>query len=38
VLFGAVLGTLVLKEPFGRNRILAAAVIAAGAVLLNLGR
>ncbi len=38
VLFGAALGALVLKEPFGRHRILAAAVIAAGAVLLNMGR
>ena len=38
VLFGAALGALVLKEPFGRYRIVASAVIAAGAVLLNLGR
>ena len=38
VLFGAALGALVLKEPFGRYRILAAAVVAGGAVLLNLGR
>ena len=38
VLFGAALGALVLKEPFGRYRIMAAAVVAAGAVLLNLGR
>ncbi len=38
VLFGAVLGALVLKESFGRHRILASAVVAAGAVLLNLGR
>ncbi|MCZ6859729.1 MAG: DMT family transporter [Alphaproteobacteria bacterium] len=38
VLFGAALGALVLKEPFGRYRILASAVVAAGAVLLNLGR
>ena len=38
VLFGAVLGAVVLKEPFGRHRILASAVVAAGAVLLNLGR
>jgi len=36
VLFGAALGTLALKEPFGRQRIAAAAVIAGGAVLLNL--
>ena len=38
VLFGAVLGALVLKESFGRHRILASAVVAAGAVLLTLGR
>ena len=38
VLFGAALGALVLKEPFGRYRILASAVVAAGAVLLSLGR
>jgi len=38
VLFGAILGTLVLKESFGLYRILASAVVAAGAVLLNLGR
>ena len=37
VLFGAILGAVVLKESFGRHRILASAVIAAGAVLLNLG-
>ena len=37
VLFGAALGALVLKESFGRQRILAAAVVAAGAVLLNFG-
>jgi len=38
VIFGAAIGTLVLKEPFGRFRIAAAAVVASGAVLLNLGR
>ncbi len=38
VLFAAALGALVLKEPFGRHRILASAVVVAGAVLLNLGR
>ena len=37
VLFGAILGALVLKESFGRTRILASAVVVAGAVLLNLG-
>ncbi len=38
VLFGAILGAVALKESFGRQRILAAAVVAAGAVLMNLGR
>lgn len=37
VLIGAALGTLVLKEPFGRYRIAAATVVAGGAVLLNSG-
>ncbi len=37
VLFGAALGALVLKESFGKPRILAAATVALGAVLLNLG-
>ncbi|MFQ6017270.1 MAG: EamA family transporter [Kiloniellaceae bacterium] len=38
VLIGAAIGTFVLKEPFGRHRIVAAAAVATGAVLLNLGR
>ncbi len=38
VLFGAILGAVVLKESFGRHRILSSAVVVAGAVLLNLGR
>jgi drug/metabolite transporter (DMT)-like permease len=38
VLFGAALGARVHKKPFGRYRILASAAVAAGAVLLNLGR
>lgn len=37
VLIAAAIGTLLLKEPFGRHRIAAAAVVAAGAVLLNVG-
>ncbi|RMD65327.1 MAG: EamA family transporter [Alphaproteobacteria bacterium] len=37
VIFGAAIGTLILKEPFGRRRIIAATVVATGAVLLNLG-
>jgi drug/metabolite transporter (DMT)-like permease len=37
VIFGAAIGAALLKEPFGRFRIAAAAVVAGGAVLLNLG-
>ncbi|MGF1608371.1 MAG: EamA family transporter [Kiloniellales bacterium] len=37
VLIAAAIGTLLLKEPFGRHRIAAATVVAAGAVLLNVG-
>lgn len=37
VLIGAAIGALVLKEPFGRHRVASAAVVAGGAVLLNLG-
>ncbi len=37
VLIGAMIGALVLKEPFGRTRIAAAAAVACGAVLLNVG-
>jgi drug/metabolite transporter (DMT)-like permease len=33
----AAIGALVLKEPFGRRRIAAAAVVAGGAVLLQTG-
>ncbi|MBS0523197.1 MAG: EamA family transporter [Proteobacteria bacterium] len=35
VLFGALMGTLLLGEPFGRRRIVAAAVIVCGLVLMN---
>src|SRR6185295_8441612 len=35
VLFGALMGTLLLGEPFGRRRIVAAAVIVLGLVLMN---
>ncbi len=35
VVFAAMIGTLVLKEPFGRQRILAAVLVAAGIVLLH---
>jgi drug/metabolite transporter (DMT)-like permease len=36
VIFGAIIGTLVFREPFGRTRIAAAVLVAAGIVLLNL--
>jgi drug/metabolite transporter (DMT)-like permease len=35
VLFGALMGTLLLGEPFGRRRIVAAAVIVGGLILMN---
>jgi drug/metabolite transporter (DMT)-like permease len=35
VLFGAVMGALLLGEPFGSRRIVAAAVILAGLILMN---
>jgi drug/metabolite transporter (DMT)-like permease len=36
VLIAAAIGSLFLKESFGRRRIAAAAVIVAGAALMNL--
>jgi drug/metabolite transporter (DMT)-like permease len=38
VLVAALLGTLVFGERFGRRRVLAAAVLAAGIVFLNASR
>lgn len=38
VIFAAVIGTLFLHEPFGRRRILAAAVVAAGIIVLQTSR
>jgi drug/metabolite transporter (DMT)-like permease len=35
VIFGAIIGTLVFREPFGRTRIAATALVLAGIVLLN---
>jgi drug/metabolite transporter (DMT)-like permease len=35
VLFGALMGTLLLGEPFGRRRVVAAAVIVSGLLLMN---
>ena len=37
VIFGAVIGTLVFREPFGRTRIAATVLVVAGIVLLNAG-
>jgi len=36
VIFGAIIGTLIFREPFGRTRITATVLVAAGIVLLNL--
>ncbi|MGH3186171.1 MAG: EamA family transporter [Streptosporangiaceae bacterium] len=35
VIFGAVIGTLVFREPFGRTRVAATVLVVAGIVLLN---
>ena len=35
VIFGAIIGTLVFREPFGRSRIAATVLVVAGIVLLN---
>ena len=37
VIFGAVLGTVVFREPFGRTRVAATVLVVAGIVLLNVG-
>ena len=36
VVFAAIIGALLLKEPFGRQRIIAAALVAGGVVLIRL--
>jgi drug/metabolite transporter (DMT)-like permease len=36
VIFGAIIATLVFREPFGRTRIAATVLVAAGIVILNL--
>jgi drug/metabolite transporter (DMT)-like permease len=36
VIFGAIIATLVFREPFGRTRIAATILVAAGIVILNL--
>jgi drug/metabolite transporter (DMT)-like permease len=35
VIFGAIIGTLIFREPFGRTRIAATVLVVAGIVLLN---
>ncbi|MGH3152373.1 MAG: EamA family transporter [Streptosporangiaceae bacterium] len=35
VIFGAIIGTVIFREPFGRNRITATVLVVAGIVLLN---
>jgi drug/metabolite transporter (DMT)-like permease len=37
VIFAALIGAILFGEPFGRRRILAAAVVAAGVIAINLG-
>ena len=37
VIFGAIIATLIFREPFGRTRILATFLVAGGIVLLNIG-
>jgi drug/metabolite transporter (DMT)-like permease len=37
VIFGAIIGTVIFREPFGRSRIAATILVAGGIVLLNLG-
>jgi len=37
VIFGAIIGTLVFREPFGRARIAATVLVVVGIVLLNAG-
>jgi drug/metabolite transporter (DMT)-like permease len=37
VIFGAIIGTLIFREPFGRSRIAATLLVVAGITLLNLG-
>jgi drug/metabolite transporter (DMT)-like permease len=37
VIFGAIIGTLVFREPFGRTRIAATVIVVGGILLLNIG-
>ncbi len=35
VIFAALIGTLLLKEPFGRQRIIAACLVALGIIVIR---
>jgi drug/metabolite transporter (DMT)-like permease len=37
VIFGAIIGTLIFHEPFGRSRVAATVLVVAGILLLNIG-
>ena len=37
VIFGAIIGTLIFREPFGRSRVAATVLVVAGILMLNLG-
>ena len=37
VIFAALIGTLLLKEPFGLRRVIASALVALGVVLIRVG-
>jgi drug/metabolite transporter (DMT)-like permease len=37
VIFGAIIGTLIFREPFGRSRVLATVLVVAGILILNIG-
>ena len=38
VIMAALIGSRLLREPFGRRRLVAASVVAAGVLLLQVGR
>ncbi len=37
VIFGAIIGTLIFHEPFGRSRVAATVLVVAGILMLNIG-
>jgi drug/metabolite transporter (DMT)-like permease len=37
VIFGAIIGTLIFREPFGRSRIAATVLVVGGILMLNIG-